>query len=210
MKLNALNYTGMRELPEETLLRLARAGEETAFAELMCRVSDRCLRLAVRILGNRDDARDEVQNALWKAYTHLSSFNEESRFSTWVARIVINNCHMRRRRNTVKLVPAERTNHDGELFVLHEGVERGTPEITLGANELSAVIRTELAMLPRLLRLPLQLHFIDELPVHDVARQLGLSPSATKSRIHRAQGFLRQRMIRHCGLRGAATLLRAA
>src|SRR5947208_16239270 len=76
--------------PEDLLVRLAQANDEDAFKELMTRSWERCTRIARCILGNREDAIDEVQTAFWKAYIHIGSFNQYSRFSIWLARIVTN------------------------------------------------------------------------------------------------------------------------
>lgn len=201
------NLGGTRE---DILMRMVLSGQERAFEELMNRARDRCMHVAFCLLGNRDDAHDEVQNAFWKAYTHLDTFNQQARFSTWVARIVINNCYMRlRKAGVLRLVSSEATNQDGESYVLYEATDSGTPEHSLGTTELCRVVRSELGRIPRLLRIPLQLHYLDELPLEDVARKLGVTLAAAKSRLHRGQCYLRDRMARHCGRRGAATLLRA-
>src|SRR6185436_12247925 len=85
------------DLSDDMLVRSAKSGSEAAFAELMRRSWDGTLRLALSHLRNQDDAIDEVQSAYWKAYTHLKTFEENSKFSTWVGRIVINRCIMRLR-----------------------------------------------------------------------------------------------------------------
>jgi len=190
---------------------MAREGHENAFAELMNRARDRCMRLAVCILRNRDDAIDELQNAFWKAYSHLDTFNQQAKFSTWVARIVINNCYMRlRKMGAFRVVSTEGVDQNGEPYILHEAIEKYTPEGAAGGTELRALVRAELSGVPRLLRLPIQLHYLEERPLEEVARLLGLTLAATKSRIHRGQSYLRNRMERHCGRRGPATLTRAA
>src|SRR5262245_58720760 len=83
---------------DHDLVPLAQSGDDAAFTELIHRHRAICYSLAVSILRNAPDAEDEVQNAIWKAYSHLDQFNFESKFSTWLTRIVVNQCLMRLRK----------------------------------------------------------------------------------------------------------------
>ena len=84
---------------DDALVTLAQDGDNAAFTELVQRHSHTCRRLAVSILKNQEDAEDEVQNAIWKAYQHLAGFNQDAKFSTWLSRIVVNQCLMRLRKD---------------------------------------------------------------------------------------------------------------
>ena len=86
-----------RDVPEYELVRLTKLGNVPAFEELVSRTRDVCLRVATSILRCREDARDEVQNAFWLAYSRIDLFTYQSKFSTWLARIVINRCFLRLR-----------------------------------------------------------------------------------------------------------------
>ena len=203
-----MNY---REQPEPVLVRLAQDGNEQAFIELVRRSWDICMRLATSWLGNREDARDEVQDAFWKAYRHIQNFNQQCKFSTWVARIVINDCLMRlRERKRLRLVPYEAVSPMGEEYTLHQAIDSDTPEDLVGVSELRATVTSELRRIPVLLRVPLELRYLQGLELEEVANRLNITVAATKSRLHRAQAFLRSRMLRHCGTRGVGTLTRAA
>jgi DNA-directed RNA polymerase specialized sigma24 family protein len=103
-------------------------------------------------------------------------------------------------------VPYEIVGEKGNVYCPHEPLETQTPEGFMGALEVRRLVSAELQLSPRPFRRPLELHFIHGLSTNEVARQLNLSVSATKSRLHRAQKFLKVRMIRHCGVRGLATL----
>jgi RNA polymerase sigma-70 factor (ECF subfamily) len=168
------------------------------------------MRLAISSLGNREDALDEVQDAFWKAYLHLHTFNQQSKFSTWVARIVINLCLMRlRERKRLRMVPADAVNPNGEEYTLYEATDTENPEWLVGGTELRAVVRYELQRIPIMLRVPLELRYIHDYDIEEVARHLNVTVAATKSRLHRAQLYLRDRMQKHCGTRGVGTLTRA-
>ena len=69
-------------VPDEALVDMAQGGNDQAFAELVERHQNSCLKLALSILRDKPDAEDEVQNACWKAFQHLAQFNREAKFST--------------------------------------------------------------------------------------------------------------------------------
>src|SRR5438270_9272375 len=86
-------------LSDDVLVEHCTNGDEGAFDELMKRHHPTAIKVAYSIVRNRQDAEDEVQNAFWKAYKHMGQFNRESKFSTWLTRIVVNQCLMKLRRS---------------------------------------------------------------------------------------------------------------
>jgi RNA polymerase sigma-70 factor, ECF subfamily len=192
---------------EYELVRLVKAGNKPAFEELATRTNDVCLNVARCILGSREDARDEVQNALWLAYSRIELFTYESKFSTWLVRIVMNRCFMRLRIAQRNLVFAsEVATEDGGWYSC-EAVTRETPEMDLARREISQHLTHELRSVPSVLRIPLEMHYISELSVKEVARELGLTVAAAKSRLHRGHLYLRDRMLKHAERRGPAGLV---
>jgi RNA polymerase sigma-70 factor (ECF subfamily) len=206
----AMSPSPTASLPESILVRLAQDGNDAAFQELTGRSREGCVRMAMAILHNHDDAEDEVQNAFLKAYTRLPYFKHESAFSTWVIRIVINHCLMRyRRSNRVHFISYEAKGTDGDWYAARQPVQSETPECAVGREEVRSVLRAELHCIPSFLRGPLEMRYLQDRSLDDVARGLGISVAAAKSRLHRAQGYLKDRMLRHCGSRGAGTLTRS-
>lgn len=199
--------SGWANVPEYELVRLAKEGNKAAFGQLVTMTTDVCLRVATCILGSREDARDEVQNAYWLAYTRIELFTYQAKFSTWLVRIVINRCFMRlRTEHRTPTLPNQVTNEDGGQYSW-EGATCETPEHDLGNTEVAQALQRELRSIPLLLRTPIELHYLKELPVKDVAHALGLTVAATKSRLHRGQLYLRDRMLKHSARRGPATLM---
>jgi RNA polymerase sigma-70 factor (ECF subfamily) len=193
---------------EKELVAQAKHGDVDAFQELIGRSRHGCLRVATGILRNRDDAEDEVQNAFWKAYNHLALFGGQSTFSTWVTRIVINHCLMRyRRARRVQFISYDSLSSDGDWYVTYEPTSKESPEEGVGDREVREALHIELRRLPILLRIPIEMYFIHGRTLDEVAGDLGISVAATKSRLHRGQEYLRDRMLRHCGQRGLATLI---
>ena len=75
---------------ETALVIQAREGDNQAFAELVKRYEAKIFRLALHITQNREDAEDVLQEAFLKAYEHLSQFQGNSKFYTWIVRIAVN------------------------------------------------------------------------------------------------------------------------
>ncbi len=189
------------------LVDLAQCGDNDAFAELIERHMATCKRLAVSIVRDKQDAEDEVQNACWKAFEHLSQFQRDARFSTWLSRIVVNQCLMRLRKDKrARFLYLDDGVAGEEVAVLELPDEEPSPEASHARGELRKVLRQEIARIPPLLRDVFLLRDVQELPMPDVASRLGISVAAAKSRLLRARLELRQRMRKHCGMLGAATL----
>ena len=193
---------------DEALVDMAQSGNDQAFAELVERHQNSCLKLALSILRDKPDAEDEVQNACWKAYQHLAQFNREAKFSTWLTRIVVNQCLMRlRQAKRAKLFYMDDV-QVGEDVVTLELRDTGlNPEQTLGKSEVANVIHQEIDRIPPLLRKVFLLRDVQQLSMHDVAAQLGISIAAAKSRLLRARIELRTRMSKHQSTLGAASLM---
>ena len=84
-------------LPERTLVAKAQAGSEEAFTELVRRHSGQIYGLSLNMLRNREDAEDNLQNVLVKAFHNINRFEGNSQFSTWLVRIKIGRASCRER-----------------------------------------------------------------------------------------------------------------
>jgi RNA polymerase sigma-70 factor (ECF subfamily) len=198
--------THRAQTPEYDLVRLVQSGSNAAFEELTRRNTDVCFRVAAAILKSYEEARDEVQNAFWLAYSRIELFNFQAKFSSWLVRIVINRCYMRLR--AIQRTPIFNKQATGEDNGWHwgEGVTSDTPEFDLAREQVRRALKRELGNIPPLLRVPIELHYLQELPLKEVARELGLTVPAAKSRLHRGHLYLRDRMLKHVTQRGPASL----
>lgn len=194
---------------ETALLTAARNGDLQSFGELIERHRGSCMKRAVMILRNHSDAEDEVQNAFSKALQRLDQYRGEGPFAAWLGRIVENQCLMRlrdeRSARSVCLDESPESSIGVELVY-----QFASPEDQLGAQEVISLLRREILRIPPLLRHVMVLHDLDQLPMNDVAYQLGVSVPAAKSRLMRARGELRSRISKHCGRKGAGTLMQIA
>ncbi|WP_080508149.1 RNA polymerase sigma factor [Bryobacter aggregatus] len=197
-------------IEDEHLVDVAKFGDHLAFAELVERHYHSCLKLSFSILRDRSDAEDEVQNGCWKAFEHLDQFNREAKFSTWLARIVVNQCLMRlRQAKRARLFYIDDLLIGDEVVSLQLRDEGLNPEQAVGKSEVAVVVRSEINRIPPLLRDVFVLRDVNQLPMQDVANLLSISVAAAKSRLLRARQELRIRLSRHQSRLGAASLLTA-
>ncbi len=198
---------GCEHRADDELVVLSQQGDGLAFSELVRRHRSSCSKLAHSILGHQQDAEDEVQNALWKAYEHIGQFQRDAKFSTWLTRIVVNQCLMRLRQQR----RARFIDMDGVMIGEGPGTlelrdTRIGPEQELSRQEVSETLRKEIRRIPPLLRNVFVLRDVQELPMPEVARELGISVAAAKSRLLRARAELRARMEKHVGRPGPVTV----
>src|SRR5579863_8796150 len=193
---------------DNDLVERCRQGDQVAFGELMKRYRSPALKVALSIMRDHQDAEDEVQNAFWKAYEHIGQFNCEAKFSTWLTRIVVNQClmHLRKARRAQFAYLDDRINDEEQLtFELRD--QRQSPEQALGQTEVGTVLQAEIRRTPPMLRNVFLLRDVEQRPMAEVASVLGISVAAAKSRLLRARAELRSRMRNHYGLIGPATLM---
>jgi RNA polymerase sigma-70 factor (ECF subfamily) len=184
---------------DQELVEQSKRGDEEAMTKLIRRHYGASLRIARSILRNESDSEDAVQTAYGRAFQQLHTFREEARFSTWITSIVVNQSllHLRRQRRAALLSLDEAIQKETPLYLTSR---EPSPEQSTARHEISAVISRALAKLPNNLRMPYVLHAVSGLPVAEVANKLGLSVSATKSRIFRARCTLQSRLYVSCSL----------
>src|SRR5246127_2575513 len=133
--------TGIDKGSDGALVIATRHGDMQAFEELVLRHKRRVLAAAQRITNNREDAEDVAQESFHKAFLHLDSFQEKSRFSTWLTRIAMNEAFMllRRKRGVFEVLPENSEDggkHSAEAFVDHSP----TPEESYWRRERTGLV----------------------------------------------------------------------
>ena len=180
---------------EHALVSKAKSGHGDAFGELYNRHRRKAYRTAHRILRNQQDAEDAVQRAFQRALVNLQRFREESTFSTWITRIVVNDALMllrqRRTREPLHEHSLDATQDDARAETA-DG--RPTPEDILCANERRATVRHAVAQLRESLRVVVLQGELQGLTSAETARRLGLTVSAVKARTFHARRFLRKHL----------------
>jgi RNA polymerase sigma-70 factor, ECF subfamily len=184
-------------LDESWLVARAKSGHEEAFGELYQRHQLKSYRTALRILRHQQDAEDVVQRAFQRAFVSLEAFREDSTFSTWLTRVVINEALMllRQRRSREPL-------HEGSVDAAKDegGVEIAdggpTPEEIFFENERHATVRQAISKLRKSLRIVLLHRDVEGLTSAETAQRLGLTVSAVKARTFHARRFLKKHLER--------------
>lgn len=182
--------------PDTALVRGILAGNVFAFERLMRQNNRRLFRVARSILRDDAEAEDAVQDGYIEAHRALGGFRGESRLSTWLTRIVINQALARRRARR----PADAA--DIELDALaDDGTDDivQTPETQAMRAELRRIIEASIDRLPEGHRTVFMLRAVEGLSVDETAAVLGISAGNTKVRFLRARAQLREALGQHLG-----------
>jgi RNA polymerase sigma-70 factor (ECF subfamily) len=187
--------TAYHEKTDEELIIICEADLE-AFGELARRYQAMAFRAAFCVLRNELEAEDQVQTALCKALEHIGNFRRSAKFSTWLMRIVVNEClmHLRHTRRAA-IVSLDRAG--SETGPLEVRDERRSPEAVVAGFYLTRLLEREIRCIPPLLRNAFVLREVQQRPMPEVARTLGISVEAAKSRLSRAREELRKRLEPH-------------
>ncbi len=181
---------------EATLIDALLAGDKHACACMVRQHGGQMYAVALRIMGDPDEAEDVVQDAFISACGKVASFEGRSKLSTWLYRITTNAALMRlrkRRDDTVSLDESQ-VGDDGDLLPR----QLGDWEIDPGRQALSSELRQEMEAavesLPPSLRAAFVLRDIQGLSTQEAAEALEISETALKVRLHRARLALRERL----------------
>jgi RNA polymerase sigma-70 factor (ECF subfamily) len=168
---------------DHELLRAHVDGDPEAFGELVRRHRDRLWAVALRTIGDREDAADAVQDALLSAHRAAARFRGDSAVTTWLHRIVVNACLDRARRRqahpTVPLPDGSRS-EDGQPLAAE-------PAAPMPDHDTALVVRAALAALPVDQRAALVLVDVQGYPVAEAAEMLGVAEGTIKSRCARGR-----------------------
>jgi RNA polymerase sigma-70 factor, ECF subfamily len=176
------------------LVHAIRNGDVSAFEQLVGRYDCKLLRIAQQVTNNREDSQDAVQESFMKALQHLSEFREQSRFSTWLFRITVNQALMKlRKRRTTLDWPCDPGFQAEEDILPREVADWApNPEELCWASELRNILVEAIAKLHPTLRTVFLLRDVEELSISQTAVALDLNVPAVKTRLFRARLQLRE------------------
>lgn len=190
------NDTDMTATPgwdEAGVLDGMRRGDDDAFEQVFRRYGARMIATARRLLGNDEDARDAVQEAMLSAFKAVARFEGGSQIGTWLHRIVVNAALMRMRTRRRKpessieeLLPSFQA--DGHRVLMAR--DELDPAEALEQEQLLSLLRACVDELPEGYRQVYVLRDIEALSSDEVALAMGLTPNAVKIRLHRARQAL--------------------
>lgn len=176
------------------LIRRARTGEEAAFSELVRRYQRQVANLVYLTMGTRDGLEDLAQEVFIRVHRSLPRFNFRSSFFSWVYRITVNLCIDEiRKRKIRRALSLEFLAEGGDQRVLDHPAH-STPADDLLKEERRQMVLDGLQALSPMHREVLILREYQDLPYEEIARVLGVSVQAVKSRLFRARTELRNRL----------------
>ena len=175
---------------EQALIRRVQAGEAEAFYELVRPYERAVFLAAVAIVKNDADAEEVAQEAVLKAFKALARFRQESKFSTWLIQITINEAKMKLRkdrRHLYESIEQGQQSDDGDYIPREFADWREIPSQALERRELRDALKKALESLPEKYRTILILRDVNHLSITETAQVLGLSEANVKTRLSRAR-----------------------
>jgi RNA polymerase sigma-70 factor (ECF subfamily) len=182
----------LHDAPEVDLIANAMHGDSESFGELYRRHSRRIFYLCYRMVNDTDLAEDLTQEAFVHAFRRLSTFRQESRFTTWMHRIAVNTVLMfiRKRNSSIRECPLDPA-FGSEEEMHFEGQTYGKADDTLSMTTDRVALQRAIEDLPPGYRLMLILHDIHGYEHQEIAEIFGCTTGNTKSQLHKARLRLR-------------------
>ena len=182
------------------LVHASKNGDVAAFEQLVKRYDRKLLRIAHNVTHNTEDAQDAVQETFLKAFQHLNQFREDSKFSTWLIRITVNQSLMKMRKRATRDVSLDADfQAEGDVLPMEAADWAPNPEQLYWASELRDILVNALSELRPALRTVFVLRDIEGLSTDQTAEVLNLSHTAVKARLWRARLQLRERLNKYFG-----------
>jgi RNA polymerase sigma-70 factor (ECF subfamily) len=179
---------------DHQLIHEATKGDKAAFSALVQRYEELVYRFSYKVCRDKEKAEEALQDTFVNMYRNLGSFDGRSKLSTWLYRIVTNNCLMKRRRRKLDDLmesydePDASTDGTAAHHILRWDE---TPADILLKGELREVLDSAILKLPVDYRVVFVLRDVEGNSNEETAKILGISVEATKSRLRRARAFLR-------------------
>jgi RNA polymerase sigma-70 factor (ECF subfamily) len=176
---------------DEELIARTLAGDDEAFATLVSRHTDLVYTIALRVVGDEDEADDVAQETFVRAYRALGRFRGDSKFSSWLYRIAVNRglTHLKRRKRRAVTV-----DFVAEPYVEAQAAMADTstdPERFVLDQEFRLRVRDAVKTLPPRYRAVVTLFYLEERSYREVADVLGIPMGTLKTHLHRARALLK-------------------
>jgi RNA polymerase sigma-70 factor, ECF subfamily len=192
-----MSFSENRQLSEAALIAEAKSGSRRAFGRLVKTYQNRVLALAYDLMGNYEDASDLAQEAFIRAFKKLGTFEERSRFSTWIYRITVNlamDQHRRRKRRPTASFEAHfrdgiPPDSHGELVT--------TPDDPVVNEEVRNILLAALDQLTENQRTATVLKYFQHRSCKEIADIMGCAEGTVRIHLHRALNHLRKKIKKH-------------
>lgn len=181
---------------EAAMIAAILAGDQRQFHELIRPFERSVYMMALSMLRNEAEAEEVAQEAFLRAFRNLAKFRAESKFSTWLISITLNEARSRLRRRQIVKMESLDAPEEGQGHVTPALLRdwREIPSEALERGEIRLMLRRAIEDLPEIYREVFVLRDMEEMSVNEVAEATGLSVSAVKVRLHRARLMLQKRL----------------
>jgi RNA polymerase sigma-70 factor (ECF subfamily) len=184
-----LNYV------ETRLAKLSRGGDRRAFAELVELYKDKIYHLGYRMLNQKQEAEDIVQETFLRVFMNLEKYDENQKFSTWIYRIATNLCIDRlRKRKPNYSIDAEMSDSEGTDWHSILSSDEAGPEEELILSETQLNIRDAIQTLPDKYKTVVVLRYLHDMSLQEISDVLEMPVTTVKTRVHRGREFLRKKL----------------
>ncbi len=179
-------------MDEQLYVKQVLSGNTSVFGYFVDTYQEMAVNIAYRICGNRQDAEDVVQESFVKAYRNLHGFRADSKFSTWLYRIVYNTA-VTFTKSTIWTV-----NHETDMENASHlsGTYADTP---MENREQEEIVTEILQKMPTGDALLLTLYYMEDNPVKEIAKITGLNETNVKVKLFRARKLFKEMLVRHYG-----------
>jgi RNA polymerase sigma-70 factor (ECF subfamily) len=188
----------MTENVQQFSVAALQAGDRNEFARMVDAFTPKLYRLAIKMLGNEQDAEDIVQNTFLKAFQHLRGFESRSSLSTWLYRIAANEALMLLRRKRPETTFSDALPEDEGQSAEYEPAEFSDwcclPEEEFVSSEARLALDQGIQTLSENLRIVFLLRDIEGLSIQETGEALGLTETTVKTRLLRARLRLREQL----------------
>jgi RNA polymerase sigma factor (sigma-70 family) len=182
--------------PDFEIIQRVLAGDPKAYAELVDRHKERAMTLSLRMLKNREDAEEALQDAFVRAFNALPRFEWKASFSTWFYRIVFNVCSTAlARRGDESFLSVDKEREDGAASLNLSAVDK-LPDALLEGEEFAAVVQEEVESLPASYGSILTLFLVQDLGYDEIVEVTGMPLGTVKTRLFRARIMLRAAVLK--------------
>ncbi len=175
-------------MTEQDLVELCKSGDRRALKLLYDRYATWMMGISMRYVGNEEDSRDILHDSFVKIFRSIDSFEYRGvgSLSAWLSRIVINNAlaFLKKEQNLLQM-------HEDILSIdIHDNMMSDEDDTDLYAAVSDEIIIYCVGKLPKRLRMVFNLFMFEDMPHCDIAKELGISESASRVRLHRAKALM--------------------
>lgn len=178
-------------MEDEEIIRSVINGNQDDYEYIMRRYNERLYRIGISILKDESDAEDVMQETYIKAYKNLKNFKQQSKFSTWLTRIMVNEslAKLKYKKRFEQLDDTETEKLPANL------IHTETPEKQFLQKELSSIIENAIRSLPQKYQTVFMMREIENMNVQETAQTLNITNENVKVRLHRAKELLKANIM---------------